>query len=286
MGGRCAAWATSSLRIAVSARPPGTRWLGSVSVPCFGFADSRWSRAFAPPAPPRLGPLCSPASSLLCPCQTSSDRSSPVTAPCLSFAALAATRQGDPKISQVPIDDIHTCLGSQTPQSPAAASHVGTAGVAFDPAKNLGTLNPLPFGAHSRARTHRYRRFISVVAGTDARLAVGRGVAAPSPQRTFTSCHLPVSLAVLAAEADGPAGSQRHFDGTDPAGLRRPRRFGAEVTRFGPCHSGGGEAGGLATRRRTLPLRRSAYRTALYLTASAADRPRAAPRARRRLRSG
>ena len=90
----------------------------------------------------------------------------------------------------------------------------------------------------------------------------------------------------FAAEADGPAGSQRHFDGTDPAGLRRPRRCGAEVTGFGPCHSGGGEAGGLATRRRTLPLRRSAYRTALYLTASAADRPCPALRARRRLRSG
>ncbi len=90
----------------------------------------------------------------------------------------------------------------------------------------------------------------------------------------------------FAAEADGPAGSHRHFDGTDPAGLRRPRRSGAEVTGFGPCHSGGGEAGGLATRRRTLPLRRSAYRTALYLTASAADRPCPALRARRRLRSG
>ena len=90
----------------------------------------------------------------------------------------------------------------------------------------------------------------------------------------------------FAAEADGPAGSQRHFDGTDRAGLRRPRRCGAEVTRFGPCHSGGREARGLATRRRTLPLRRSAYRTALYLTASAADRPRPALRARRRLRSG
>ena len=90
----------------------------------------------------------------------------------------------------------------------------------------------------------------------------------------------------FAAEADGPAGSQRHFDGTDPAGLRRPRRCGAEVTRFGPCHSGGGEARGVATRPRTLPLRRSAYRTALYLTASAADRPRPALRARRRLRCG
>ena len=33
------------------------------------------------------------------------------------------------------------------------------------------------------------------------------------------------------------AGSQRHFDGTDPAGLRRPRRSGAEVTRFGPIQA-------------------------------------------------
>ena len=117
---------------------------------------------------------------------------------------------------------------------------------------------------------------------TGSRPADAHAHAAPTP-RGGAEGGPPVCFA---AEADGPAGSQRHFDGADPAGLRRPRRFGAEATRFGPCHSGGGEARGLATRRRTLPLRRSAYRTALYLTASAADRPRAALRARGRLRSG
>ena len=35
----------------------------------------------------------------------------------------------------------------------------------------------------------------------------------------------------------GSRRSQRHFDGTDPAGLRRPRRLGAEVTRFGPIQA-------------------------------------------------
>ena len=138
-------------------------------------------------------------------------------------------------------------------------------GTARRPASAGGARPPRPEPAAPAHRQSTGRRAC-------ARRANSRGGAGP-PDR-------------FAAEADGPAGSQRHFDGTDPAGLRRPRRCGAEVTGFGPCHSGGGEAGGLATRRRTLPLRRSAYRTALYLTASAADRPCPALRARRRLRSG
>ena len=163
---------------------------------------------------------------------------------------------GDPKISQVP--DIPASVLRRAEPALLAMS---AAGVAFDPAKNLGTLNPLPF-ALIPVRTPRQLR------------------------RRSRSSFSPDRRSRFAAEADGPAGSQRHFDGADPAGLRRPRRSGAEVTRFGPCHSGGGEARGLATRRRTLPLRRSAYRTALYLTASAADRPCPALRARGRLRSG
>ncbi len=140
-------------------------------------------------------------------------------------------------------------------------------GTARRPASAGGARPPRPEPA---APAHRQ----STGRGACARRANSGGGAEGGPPDRF------------AAEADGPAGSQRHFDGTDPAGLRRPRRSGAEVTRFGPCHSGGGEARHLATRRRTLPLRRSAYRTALYLTASAADRPRPALRARRRLRSG
>ncbi len=140
-------------------------------------------------------------------------------------------------------------------------------GTARRPARAGGARPPRPEPA---APAHRQ----STGRCACARRANSRGGAGAGPPDRF------------AAEADGPAGSQRHFDGTDPAGLRRPRRCGAEVTGFGPCHSGGGEAGGLATRRRTLPLRRSAYRTALYLTASAADRPCPALRARRRLRSG
>ena len=140
-------------------------------------------------------------------------------------------------------------------------------GTARRPASAGGAGPPRPEPAAPAHRQSTGRRAC-------ARRANSRGGAGGGPPDRF------------AAEADGPAGSQRHFDGTDPAGLRRPRRCGAEVTGFGPCHSGGGEARGLATRRRTLPLRRSAYRTALYLTASAADRPCPALHARRRLRSG
>ena len=155
-----------------------------------------------------------------------------------------------------------TAYGLAVARGPA---HDG--GTARRPASAGGARPPRPEPA---APAHRQ----STGRGACARRANSGGGAEGGPPDRF------------AAEADGPAGSQRHFDGTDPAGLRRPRRSGAEVTRFGPCHSGGGEARGVATRRRTLPLPRSAYRTALYVTASAADRPRPALRARRRLRSG
>ena len=71
--------------------------------------DSRWSRALAPPAPQRLAPPCSPVSQLLCPCQTSSGRSS-------SAYGLAPSRCGpsrnrdNPKTSQVPAYDLRACI--------------------------------------------------------------------------------------------------------------------------------------------------------------------------------
>ena len=65
--------------------------------------------------------------------------------------------------------------------------------------RRVSTLQTnLPFDARFPARTHRYRRFADALVDTHARLAVDRGAATPSLQRTLTSCHLPVSLALSA----------------------------------------------------------------------------------------
>ena len=108
------------------------------------------------------------------------------------------------------------------PWSPTASHPHVAAGVAFDPPKSLSTPNHLPFDARYPAHTHRYRRFIGAVTDTDARLAGGGGVATPSIQRTRTSCHLPVRLAVLGAEVMTRAGSVADSAGEVPleAGVR------------------------------------------------------------------
>ena len=73
--------------------------------------------------------------------------------------------------------------------------------------RRVSTLQTnLPFDARFPARTHRYRRFADVLADTHARLAVDRGAATPSLQRTLTSCHLPVSLALSAPKAGARGG--------------------------------------------------------------------------------
>ena len=90
--------------------------------------------------------------------------------------------------------------------------------------RRVSTLQTnLPFDARFPARTHRYRRFADVLADTHARLAVDRGAATPSLQRTLTSCHLPVSLALSAPKrrwpptAPAPSPRKEPFDPGVPA---------------------------------------------------------------------
>ena len=85
--------------------------------------------------------------------------------------------------------------------------------------RRVSTLQTnLPFDARFPARTHRYRRFADVLADTHARLAVDRGAATPSLQRTLTSCHLPVSLALSTPESQ-PAVERRAASTTKDAAI-------------------------------------------------------------------
>ena len=140
-------------------------------------------------------PPCSLPSSLLCRCQTSSDRASSATAVCLPDAVPPIARWDDPKTSQVPAWGVRACLGSQTPRSPTAPRHSGAPDVAFDHEKSLGTSDHIIFDAQYPAHTRRYRRFTGTLTDTAARLAVNRGSAQPSFRGTFTLTPPPVSLA-------------------------------------------------------------------------------------------
>src|SRR6516164_3474350 len=89
--------------LAVCAPAPVTRSPGSASGTRFAGSHFPWSPPFAPPAPQRIAPLCSPASQLLWRSPTSHARASSATAPHLPDADQVGTwpvvRRG---ISQVP----------------------------------------------------------------------------------------------------------------------------------------------------------------------------------------
>src|SRR6516225_5337783 len=72
--------------LAVCAPALVTRSPGSASGRCFAGSHFPWSPPFAPPAPPRIAPLCSPASQLLWRGPTSHARASSATAPHLPDA--------------------------------------------------------------------------------------------------------------------------------------------------------------------------------------------------------
>ena len=72
--------------LAVCAPAPVTRLPGSASGACFAGPHSPWSPPFAPLAPQRIAPRCSPASQLLWRSPTSRARASSATAPRLPDA--------------------------------------------------------------------------------------------------------------------------------------------------------------------------------------------------------
>ena len=91
------------------------------------------------------------------------------------------------KTSQVPVVGLHTCMGSQTPQSSPAPRRL-TVRVML-PSTYL-TVSALPItwlsALNIPARMHRYRRFTFGLATDDARLAEKRGRLLLSFRGTFT----------------------------------------------------------------------------------------------------
>jgi hypothetical protein len=101
--------------LAVCVPAPVSRLPGSESGTCFAGPHSPRSAPFAPPAPQRMAPPCSPASSLLWRSPTSCLRASPASAPRLPGAdhRIAATghRQDLPSSDTIPL----RVMGSSTP---------------------------------------------------------------------------------------------------------------------------------------------------------------------------
>ena len=170
-------------RDAVSVRPPVSRFLGSVSDPCFGLADSRRSPALAPATPQR-----------------------PVTA---LFAAFIAT---------MPVSDFFApyLIGLRHHAFPMRSHRLPDRTTRRPPRSRRGVYvrawglrrrevrlrlamaahpilpstmrrasahsEHISFGAQYPAHTRRYRRFTDTLTGIAARLAVNRGSAHPSFQ--------------------------------------------------------------------------------------------------------
>ena len=100
--------------VAIARRIRSTAWArspDSASGACFGEPNSPWFHPFAPPAPPRVAPLCSPASSLLWMNPIASFRR---YSPCDP----GATPRGEMKPSQVPEQDLRTCRSQSAARKP------------------------------------------------------------------------------------------------------------------------------------------------------------------------
>ena len=113
-----------------------------------------------------------------------------------------------------------------------------------------------------------------------------------SPAKSEAKAHADTGPRVTSAAKPsapaGTAGRHRHFAGEVPPEAARRRSFASEVFRCTRSHPpsargrsrrpAGRQTARVAARRRSLQLPRSGDRTALYLTASAADRPHRAVR--------
>ena len=168
---------------AVSFRPPVSRFLGSVSVPCFGLADSRRSPAFAPATPQRT-----------------------VTA---LFAAFIATMPVSDffapyiiglRLHAFPMRSLRFPVGTtRRPPRSQRGVYVRAWGlrrrevrlrlaIAAHPIlpstmrRASAHSDHISFGAQYPAHTCRYRRFTDTLTGIAARLAVNRRLAHPSFQ--------------------------------------------------------------------------------------------------------
>jgi hypothetical protein len=153
-----------------------TQLPGSESGPCFADSHSPRPPPFAPPAPPRIAPLCSSASQLLWRGLTPHVRASSATA---LFAPSRCGPDGNVPVvgrgvSRFPRTK-HACMpgSSTTPGRPSAC--VDALGhSAFHYTDSVGTRNQFSIAAQWLACTFPCRRFADIL--TDGRARLGADV--------------------------------------------------------------------------------------------------------------
>jgi hypothetical protein len=212
-------------RLSVCVPAPVSRSPGSASGTCFAGPHSPWSPPLAPPAPPRIAPLCSLASRLLWRRPTSRARASSATAPRLPDADRRT-------LTQAPNGRARDIPGSDTilvrvmwPSTPAGRQCLAYRhrSCCVRPWRRSPLLRKAHFVAQSHTPRTRCVRFVPGIAAAHATLATGR-LARPYPGRTCTGRSRQLRLAHLHAGYAARGAAPRH-------GTERGRAIEAQVRR-------------------------------------------------------
>ena len=168
---------------AVSVRPPVSRFLGSVSDPCFGLADSRRSPALAPATPQRLVTALFAAFIATMPV---SDFFAPYIIglrhhafPMRSYRLPDRTTRRPPRSRRGVYVRAWGLRRREVRLRLAIAAHPILPSTMRRASAHSEHIS---FGAQYPAHSRRYRRFTDTLTGIAARLAVNRGSAHPSFQ--------------------------------------------------------------------------------------------------------
>ena len=135
-----------SLQLVVSELPPVTRLPAPERGTCYGFPNFSWFRPLAPRTPQDVAAPCSPASQLLWPNLTSSNRS-PLALVLPSFPLRPHTTTGQFEDLPGPDDVLLYVPWFFDPEVPPFASPKWLRSFAFDNNDHLGTPNVTLFEA-------------------------------------------------------------------------------------------------------------------------------------------
>ena len=167
---------------AVSVRPPVSRFLGSVSDPCFGLADSRRSPALAPATPQRL---VTPLFAAFIATMPVSDFFAPFIIGLRHHAfPMRSYRLPDRTTRRPPRSRRGVYVRAWGLRRREVRLHLAIAAHPILPS-TMRTASAhsehISFGPQYPAHSRRYRRFTDTLTGIAARLAVNRGSAHPQP---------------------------------------------------------------------------------------------------------
>src|SRR3954468_23351660 len=153
-----------AVRLAVRVPAPVTRLPGPVPGACFAEPRSPWSPSLAPPAPPRLAPLCSSASQLLRRGQTSRLRASSATASRLPDADRRRPSAGRTRDLPVPVQRASAHARVLDHAGSGGRSHNAPVRIAFHDSEHVGTRDYLVFAAQWLAYALPCQRFAGIFA--------------------------------------------------------------------------------------------------------------------------